>query len=108
MSKDRRTTQRYTLGFYLMALVTAERAFDDEAAAIFREAVDAAREYASNGGRLSAASRRLATTTAGCCGRLQAVRVDVRDSLSLAALLLDRPDLAPWNVRREAVWMPGR
>jgi hypothetical protein len=32
---------------------------------------------------------------------------DVRDSLSLAALLLDRPDLAPWDVQEEAAWIAG-
>jgi hypothetical protein len=100
--------QRYTLDFYLMALLTAERSFDDEAAAIFREASTRLAEYtramADDLGRLPTIGDDDGGMLWPITGR--ACR-DVRDSLSLAALLLDRPDLAPWKVQEEAVWIAG-
>ena len=33
---------------------------------------------------------------------------DVRDSLGLAALMLGRPDLAPWGASEEVFWLAGR
>jgi hypothetical protein len=100
--------QRYTLDFYLMALVTAERTFDDEAAAIFREAATRLAEYTQ---AMADDLGRLPTIGDDDGGMLWPIAGrachDVRDSLSLAALLLDRPDLAPWNVQEEAVWIAG-
>ena len=100
--------QRYTLDFYLMALLTAERDFDDEAGAIFREAATRLAEYtramADDLGRLPTIGDDDGGMLWPIAGR---ACHDVRDSLSLAALLLDRPDLAPWHVQEEAVWIAG-
>jgi hypothetical protein len=32
---------------------------------------------------------------------------DIRDSLAVAAIALDRPDLAPWGMQEEALWILG-
>jgi hypothetical protein len=100
--------QRYTLDFYLMALLTAERSFDDEAAAVFREAATRLAEYtramADDLGRLPTIGDDDGGMLWPIAGR---ACHDVRDSLSLAALLLERPDLAPCQVQEEAVWIAG-
>lgn len=101
--------QRYTLDFYLLALITATRDGDNEAATRFGEA-----------------AARLATftqTIADDSGRLPLIGDDdggmlwpltgrpchdVRDSLTLAAVLLDRSALAPWGVQEEVFWLAGR
>ncbi|HEY6360381.1 MAG TPA: alginate lyase family protein [Vicinamibacterales bacterium] len=101
--------QRYTLDFYLLAWVTAERAQDRDAIAIFREAVT----------RLAAFTRTMADDR-GCLpligdddgGMLWPLAGracdDVRDSLALAAVALGRPELAPWGVPEETFWVGGR
>ena len=85
-----------------MALLTAERDFDDEAAAIFREAATRLAEYtramADDVGRLPMIGDDDGGMLWPIAGR---ACHDVRDSLSLAALLLDRPDLAPWDCRKK-------
>lgn len=101
--------QRYTLDFYLMALVTAER--DGDAAAVAR--------FADAAARLAAFTRAMADDR----GRLPLIGDDdggmlwpiagrechdVRDSLALAAVLLDRPELAPWGIQEEVFWIAGR
>ena len=100
--------QRYTLDFYLMALITAERDLDEKAAAIFRETATRLAEYtramADDFGRLPTIGDDDGGMLWPIAGR---ACHDVRDSLSLAALLLDRPDLAPWDVQEEAVWIAG-
>jgi len=100
---------RYTLDFYLLALITATRDGDGEAAARFADAA----------ARLAAFTRTIADER----GRLPLIGDDdggmlwpltgrachdVRDSLALAAVLLDRPELAPWGVQEEVVWLAGR
>jgi hypothetical protein len=100
--------QRYTLDFYLMALVTARHDADADATRRFTDAVS----------RLAAFTR----TMADDAGRLPLIGdddggmlwpfagrecPDVRDSLALAALLLGRPDLAPWGGQEESVWIVG-
>jgi uncharacterized heparinase superfamily protein len=98
--------QRYTLDFYLLALLTARRAGDVHA------------EYAFAG-----AAARLAEFTYGVAddeGRLPLIGdddggmvwpvtgrdcADVRDSLATAAVVLSRPDLAPWGLQEETFWM---
>jgi hypothetical protein len=97
---------RYTLDFYLLALLAAERCGDDEGAAAFREAV----------GRLATFMRHLADDA----GRIPQIGdddggqlwpiagrdpLDVRDSLSLAAVALDEAHLAPWGVCEETLWL---
>jgi hypothetical protein len=97
---------RYTLDFYLLALLTAERNGDDEAAAVFADV-----------------AARLARFMAAMCddrGRFPQIgdddggmlwpiagreAWDVRDSLALAAVALDRPELAPWGVPEETFWI---
>ncbi|HXH25981.1 MAG TPA: alginate lyase family protein, partial [Vicinamibacterales bacterium] len=99
---------RYTLDFYLLALLTAERARDGEAALPFREAVSRlatfARALADDDGRLPLIGDDDGGMLWPLAGR--ACR-DVRDSLALAAVVLDRPELAPWGVPEEVFWLAG-
>jgi hypothetical protein len=100
--------QRYTLDFYLLALLTARKAGDEETAA----------RFASVAGRLAEFTRVIADGR----GRLPVIgdddggmlwpltgrdRNDVRDSLSVAASALNRPALAPWGIAEETVWIAG-
>lgn len=99
---------RYTLDFYTLALLTAEHAGDRATASVFRAAL----------GRLAQFMRAIADTN----GQLPLVGDDdggmlwpiagrdprdVRDSLAVAAILLRQPDLAPWGVPEEALWIAG-
>lgn len=101
--------QRYTLDFYLLALLAARRDGDTDAAARFEDAATRlagfTRTIADDAGRLPLIGDddggRLWPLTGRPCH-------DVRDSLALAALLLDRPALAPWGVQEEVVWLGGR
>jgi hypothetical protein len=98
--------QRYTLDFYLLALLTARRAAD----------VDGARTFATVATQLAEFTRAMADDA----GRLPLIGDDdggmlwpiagrecndVRDSLAVAALTLGRPDLAPWGIPEEAFWI---
>jgi hypothetical protein len=101
--------QRYTLDFYLLALQAAERARDGQAIARFTDAVT----------RLAEFTRAIADDR-GCLpligdddgGMLWPIAGrechDVRDSLALAAVVLRRPDLAPWGVPEEVFWIASR
>ena len=97
---------RYTLDFYLLALLTAERIGDADAAAVFRDTCGTLATFMQalvddrgwmpqigddDGGML--------WPIAGRDPR------DVRDSLGLAAVMLDRGELAPWGVPEEAFWV---
>lgn len=100
--------QRYTLDFYLMALLTARRDSDSEAVTAFSRVVtrlaDFTRTMADDEGRLPLIGDDdggMLWPTAGRDGN------DVRDSLALAAVLLDRPDLAPWGLQEEVLWIAG-
>ena len=101
--------QRYTLDFYLLALVTAERDADADALARFREAVTRLAEFtrvmADDRGRLPLIGDDDGGMLWPIAGR---ACTDVRDSLALAAVLLGRPDLAPWGMQEEALWIAGR
>jgi heparinase II/III-like protein len=100
---------RYTLDIYLLALLTATRAQDVEATRRFADAVARLAAFAravaddrglfpligdDDGGMLWPIMGR------ACC--------DVRDSLALAAVLLEQPDLAPWGIPEEVFWVGGR
>ena len=100
--------QRYTLDFYLMALMTARHAGD----------TDTERRFAGAVGRLAAFTR----TMADDAGRLPHVGDDdggmlwpfagracddVRDSLAVSAVALHQSDLAPWGVQEEVYWIAG-
>jgi hypothetical protein len=101
--------QRYTLDFYLLALITATRDGDTEAAARFAPAAerlaDFTRTMADDEGRLPL----IGDDDGGMLWPLTGRPChDVRDSLALAAVLLDRPDLAPWGVQEEVFWLAGQ
>ena len=99
---------RYTLDFYLLALLVAERSGDRVAVAPFRDAVSRlatfARALADDQGRLAMIGDDDGGMLWPIAGRNPA---DVRDSLALAAAVLDRPELAPWATPEEAVWLWG-
>jgi hypothetical protein len=101
--------QRYTLDFYLLALLTARRAGDFDAARAFAAAATRAAEFtrviADDDGRLPL----IGDDDGGMLWPIADRECnDVRDSLSVAAVTLDRPDLAPWELPEEAFWIaPG-
>jgi hypothetical protein len=100
--------QRYTLDFYLLALLTARRSEDTDAAAVFAEAVSRlatfTRALANDRGRLPLIGDddggMLWPMTGRDCN-------DVRDSLALAAVALSRPELAVDGVPEEVFWIGG-
>ena len=98
--------QRYTLDFYLLALLTSRRAAD----------VDAGRAFADAATRLADFTRGMADDDGGLPligdddgGMLWPIAGrdcnDVRDSLAVAAVVLDRHDLAPWGIPEEVFWI---
>jgi uncharacterized heparinase superfamily protein len=98
--------QRYTLDFYLLALLTARRAGDADAARAFASAAtrlaDFTRVMADDEGRLPL----IGDDDGGMLWPLAGRECnDVRDSLAVAAVALDRPDLAPWGVPEEVFWI---
>jgi hypothetical protein len=100
---------RYTLDFYLLALLMAERSQDTEAITRFTDAAtraaDFARAIADDRGRFPLIGDDDGGMLWPIAGR---ACEDVRDSLALAAVLLGRPDLAPWGVPEEVFWIAGR
>ena len=100
---------RYTLDFYLLALLTAERARDTEGIARFTDAVtrlaDFARAMADDDGRMPLIGDDDGGMLWPIAGR---AANDVRDSLALAAVVLGRPELSPWGVPEEVFWIAGR
>ena len=100
--------QRYTLEFYVLALLTARIAGDDEAAARFEEAARRLAEFtrvlADDKGRLPLIGDddggMLWPLTGRACN-------DVRDALATAAAALGRPALAPWGPTEETIWVAG-
>ena len=101
--------QRYTLDFYLHALLTAERVQDREAIPALRNAVTRLAEFtrtmADDRGRLPLIGDDDGGMLWPIAGR---PCDDVRDSLALAAIVLERPELAPWGVPEEVFWIAGR
>ena len=100
--------QRYTLDFYLLAALTARLGRDEAAGRRFEEAA----------GRLAGFTRTIADEN----GRLPLIGDDdggmlwpmtgrpcddVRDSLAVAAVVLEKPELAAWGVPEEALWIAG-
>ena len=101
--------QRYTLDFYLLALLTAERAQDRQAIPILADAVTRlatfTRTMADDRGRLPL----IGDDDGGMLWPIAGRQCnDVRDSLALAAIVLDRPDLARWGIPEEVFWVAGR
>jgi hypothetical protein len=97
---------RYTLDFYLLALVVARLTRDDDRP--FTEAVRRlarfARAVADDRGRLARIGDDDGGQLLPICGRDSA---DASDSLALAAWLLGDASLAVGPVPEEAVWMSG-
>ena len=99
---------RYTLDFYVMALLTAR--LDGDA--------DASRRFSAAALRLANFARVMADST----GHLPLIGdddggmlwpftgrdcADIRDSLAVAAAVFERPELAPWGPQEEALWIVG-
>jgi hypothetical protein len=100
--------QRYTLDFYLAAFLAAQHDPDPNAARAFADAATRLAEFtrgmADDAGRLPLIGDDDGGMLWPIAGRECA---DVRDSLALAAVLLDRPDLAPWGLQEEVIWIAG-
>lgn len=100
--------QRYTLDFYVTALLIARRTGDRGAADAFAAAAtrlaDFTRTIADDSGRLPL----IGDDDGGTLWRwTDRACNDVRDSLGVAAAILERPDLAPWGVSEDVLWMAG-
>ena len=99
---------RYTLDFYLMAVITARRDGDAEAGQRFTHAAirlaEFARTIADDAGRLPLIGDDDGGMLWPFAGR---ECQDIRDSLAVAAVLLERPDLAPWGIQEETCWIVG-
>ena len=96
---------RYTLDFYLLALIVA-RTTNDRAAREFERAVSklagAARLLADDRGELPQIGDDDGGTLFPIAGRPPC---DIRDSLAVAAALLDRPELQIGAAPEEAYWL---
>ena len=100
--------QRYTLDFYLLALLTARRSGDCDAEAMFADAARRLAEFTRTVADDSGCLPLIGDDDGGMLWPLTGRACnDVRDSLSLAAAILDRPDLAPWGLTEEAIWIGG-
>ncbi|MCU1385813.1 MAG: hypothetical protein JWL71_4510, partial [Acidobacteria bacterium] len=99
---------RYTLDFYALALTSARLAGDDEAAARFEDAVSrlgaAARLLADDRGRVPHIGDDDAGALTPLTGRDPD---DLRDSLAVAAALVNRPDFQIESAPEEALWLLG-
>ena len=98
--------QRYTLDFYLAALLTARRAADVDAARMFAGTVSRVADFtlamADDDGRLPL----IGDDDGGMLWPMAGRECnDVRDSLAVAAVALDRPELAPWGLQEETFWI---
>ena len=98
---------RYTLDFYLAALLFARITHDpsaDRFADVCGRLATAARTMADAHGRLPVVGDDDGGSLFPICRREP---TDIRDSLAIAAALLDRADLAVGPVPEEAVWFLG-
>jgi hypothetical protein len=96
---------RYTLDFYLLALIVARMTNDPAAADFERTSVrlaDAARVLADDGGELPLIGDDDGGMLFPIAGRPPA---DIRDTLAVAAALLDRPHLRVGPPPEEAYWL---
>jgi hypothetical protein len=100
--------QRYTLDFYLLATLTARLAGDAVSARRFENAAgrlaDFTRTIADMNGRLPHIGDDDGGMLWPFAGR---ACDDVRDSLALAGVVLDRPELAAWGTPEEVAWIAG-
>ena len=99
----------YTLDFYLLALLVAERSQDTEAITRFTDAVTRLAEFAHT---MADHHGRIPLIGDDDGGKLWPIAgrpcVDMRDSLALAGVVLARPDLARWGVPEEVFWIAGQ
>ncbi len=98
---------RYTLDFYLLALAVARRTGDPAAAqfeAVASRLASFCRALADDDGRLPTIGDDDGGQLFPICGRTPS---DARDSLWIAAELLDKPQLAVGDPPEEALWMLG-
>ncbi|HJU74150.1 MAG TPA: alginate lyase family protein [Gemmatimonadaceae bacterium] len=98
---------RYAFDFYLLALAIARNTADPvapEFAEVCWRMATYCRAMADDTGRLPTIGDDDGGMLFPICARQPA---DVRDSLSLAAVLLDRPELAIGDVPEEVFWMLG-
>ncbi len=96
---------RYTLDFYMLAWLAAERC-GDSAAPAFRAAAHKLayflRELADDNGDVP----QIGDDDGGALWAITGRDSDnARDSLALAAVALDCPTLAPWGLTEEAFWL---
>ena len=101
--------QRYMLDFYLLALMTAVNTQDTVAIPRLRDAATRLAEFtrsmADEHGRLPL----IGDDDGGMLWPIAGREChDVRDSLTLAAMVLSRPDLTAWGVPEEVFWIAGR
>lgn len=100
---------RYTLDFYLLALSIARLTHDSHAAARFADGVLRLARFAKAMADDRALLPRIGDDDGGMlfpmCGTDMA---NVGDSLSLAAVLLDRPELGDGRAHESVAWMTGR
>jgi hypothetical protein len=100
--------QRYMLDFYLLAFLTARRAGDQHAARSFADAALRLAEFTRTIADSSGVLPLIGDDDGGMLWPLAGRSCrDVRDSLSLAGAVFERPDLAPWGPTEEAVWIGG-
>jgi hypothetical protein len=99
---------RYTLDFYLMALRTARLDGDADASRRFSAASLRLAEFAH---AMTDSSGRLPLIGDDDGGMLWPFTgrdcADIRDSLAVAAALLDRPEAASWGPQEEVFWIVG-
>ena len=99
---------RYALDFYALALTSARHTRDDEAAVRFEAAVarlgDAARLLADDNGRVPHIGDDDGGALTPMTGREPD---DLRDSLAIAAALVNRPDFQIERAPEEALWLLG-
>jgi hypothetical protein len=99
---------RYALDFYMMALAVARNTHDDTAARHFERAVArlgaAARILADDRGRIPHIGDDDGGVLLPLTGRATG---DLRDSLAIAAALVDRTDFQVARTPEEALWMLG-
>jgi len=100
--------QRYTLDFYLLALLTARRAADVDAGRVFADAATRLAEFTHAMADDDGVLPLIGDDDGGMLWPIAGRDCnDVRDSLAVAAVVLDRNALAPWGIPEEVFWIAG-
>jgi hypothetical protein len=100
--------QRYTLDFYLLATRTARLSGDEAAARRFEDAALRLAQFTQTIADVDGHLPLIGDDDGGMLWPMtgRACR-DVRDSLAVAAALLQRPELASWGMAEEVLWLAG-